>query len=250
MIDEDKHLTSRLQFAEERQERITENAQDAQLQSAARAFFDASIAHKYSYNFTWLGVPIIQYPQDIMAMQEVIWQVKPQLIVETGVAHGGSVVLSASILEMLGGERCVVGIDNDLRPHNRDALEKHPLAHRIKLLHGSSVDETVVMQVRRMAEGKRVLVFLDSNHTAEHVFRELRAYSPMVKKNSYVVVFDTCIEHMSESQIGDRPWRRGNSPATAVQKFLLENQRFVVDKQYDYKSLITVAPGGWLKCVK
>jgi len=205
---------------------------------------------KYSYNFTWMGIPIIQFPQDMVAMQEIIWQVKPDLIIETGVAHGGSLVFSASMLELLGGKRHVIGIDIDIRSHNRVEIEKHPMSKRISLVQGSSIDAGTVAQVRKLAEGySNVLVFLDSNHTHDHVLKELECYSPFVTPGSYLVVFDTVIEDMPADFYPDRPWGKGNNPKTAVHEFLRGNKDFVIDESIPQKILITVAPDGYLKRV-
>jgi cephalosporin hydroxylase len=206
---------------------------------------------KYSYNFTWLGRPIIQYPQDIMAMQEIIWKVKPDLIVETGIAHGGSLIFHASMLELIGGDSRVLSVDIDIREHNKIEIEKHPMYKRITMIEGSSVDESVARRVRDLAKGKkRVLVSLDSNHTHDHVLKELELYSPLVTKGSYCVVFDTVIEDMPENSFPDRPWGKGNNPKTAVREFLSNNDRFEIDRELENKLLITVAPDGYLKCVK
>jgi cephalosporin hydroxylase len=206
---------------------------------------------RYSYNFTWLGRPIIQFPQDIVALQEIVWQVKPDLIVETGVAHGGSLVLYASLLQLLGGNGHVVGIDVHIRDHNRRELANHPLADRISLVEGSSSDPRVVTQVQEIAATRKsVLVALDSNHTHEHVLAELRLYSPLVTRGSYLVVFDTIIQDMPHDFFPGRGWGHGNNPRTAVEAFLLENDRFAVDTEMDNKLLITVAPGGYLRCIK
>lgn len=206
---------------------------------------------KYSYNFTWLGLPIIQLPQDIIAMQEIIWQVRPELIIETGIAHGGSLIFYASMLELLGGERKVVGIDIDIRQHNRVEIEKHPMFKRISMIEGSSIDETIAQQVHDFARGsKTVLVTLDSNHTHDHVLKELEIYSPLVTKGSYLVVFDTIIEDLPDDFFPDRPWGKGNNPKTAVHEFLRTNDRFVIDKDIEHKLLITVSPDGYLRCFK
>ena len=223
---------------------------DRDVQALSRIWVREIARHKYAYNFTWLGRPVIQFPQDLMAMQEIIWRVKPDLIIETGVAHGGSLIFSASLLELIGGEGHVLGVDIDIRPHNRQAVEQHPLARRIQMIQGSSVDPATAQQVRAVAAGKkRVLVVLDSNHTHAHVLQELRLYSPLVTKDSYMVVFDTLIEDMPDDLIKDRPWGRGNNPKTAVWEFLETNPRFVIDKNIEHKLLITVAPDGYLKCI-
>lgn len=225
--------------------------EDIHLQGLSNIWIREVTRHKYSYNFTWLGRPIIQLPQDILAMQEIIWQVKPDLIIETGIAHGGSLVFYASMLELLGTNGQVLGIDIDIRPHNRAAIEAHPMFKRITLLEGSSVAENMAEQVRRFAQDKQaILVVLDSNHTHAHVLEELRLYSPLVTAGSYLVVFDTVIEDMPDDFFPDRPWGRGNNPKTAVREFLKVNDRFAVDEEVAAKLLITVASGGYLRCVK
>ena len=207
--------------------------------------------YKYSYNFTWLGSPIIQFPQDIIAMQEIIWRVKPDLIIETGIAHGGSLIFYASMLELLGSNGEVLGIDIDIRKHNRKEIENHSMFKRITMIEGSSIDKGIAKQVWDFAkEKKNVLVVLDSNHTHEHVKRELEVYSPLVSKDSYLVVFDTAIEDLQEDFFSDRPWNKGNNPKTAVWEFLKTNNRFEIDKEIENKLLITVAPDGYLKCIK
>jgi cephalosporin hydroxylase len=236
-------------FAQERQREARVMREDRELDRLSRAWFDRSTKHHYSYNFTWLGRPIIQYPEDIVAVQEVIWRAQPDLIVETGVAHGGSLILSASMLEILG-RGSVIGVDIEIRPHNRRAIEAHPLARRIQLIEGSSVDTAVAAEVfARARDAKRVVVFLDSNHTHEHVIRELELYSPLVKKDSYLVVFDTVIEDMPPDSFPNRPWDIGNNPKTAVAEFLGKNRRFVVDEDFERRLLVTVAPRGYLRCV-
>jgi cephalosporin hydroxylase len=200
-----------------------------------------------------MGRPIIQYPQDIVAIQEIIWQVKPDLIIETGIAHGGSLILSASLLSLL--EICgeiehgqVVGVDIDIRQHNRIEIEKHPLSKKIIMLEGSSISPEIISEVRKIANSKkRVMVFLDSNHTHKHVIEELNLYSPFVSKGSYLVVFDTIVEDLPEKLISDRPWGKGNNPKTAVWEFLKDNKDFEIDTNIDNKLLISVAPDGYLR---
>lgn len=224
---------------------------DERLRLAADEFVARSCEHRYSYNFSWLGRPVIQYPQDLVALQEIIWTERPQLIVETGIAHGGSTVFYASMLELVGGAGRVVAVDIDIRPHNRAAIEQHSFSRRIQLIEGSSVDQHVVEQVRAAAHGiANVMLVLDSNHTREHVLHELELYSPLVKAGQHIVVFDTIIEQLPPEALGERPWGRGNSPHTAVQEFLRHNDRFVVDVQREAKLLISVAPGGYLRCIK
>jgi Cephalosporin hydroxylase len=243
-------------FQKEVAARIESNGTDDEIQSSARAFMQPSVAARYSYNFSWLGRPVIQYPQDIMAMQELIWSLKPDLIIETGIAHGGSLIFSASMLELnaacggpANGE--VLGIDVDIRAHNRSAIEDHPMAKRIHMIEGSSTAPDVVEATRARAAGKRnVLVCLDSNHTHEHVLAELQSYAPLTTLGSYCVVFDTIIEEMPPSMYPDRPWGPGNSPKSAVVEYLRTNHNFEADETIDHKLLITVARGGYLRRVR
>jgi cephalosporin hydroxylase len=239
------------EFINERSERIKKNGANSELAKAARQFNTESNKAQYSYNFSWMGRPIIQYPQDMIAMQELIWQLKPDLIIETGIAHGGSLVYYASLLELIGkGE--VLGIDIDIRSHNKKEIEAHPMFRRIKMIEGSSIDETTVNKVRAHAEGKKViLVSLDSNHTYDHVFKELEMYAPLVSPGSYIVVFDTIVEDLPEGYFSQsRPWGIGNNPKTAVHAFLAENDAFEIDHSIDNKLLISVAPEGYLKRIK
>jgi len=225
-------------------------AADPEVRALRDRLFDLMGKHRYSYNWTWFGRPIIQLPQDVLAMQALILAEQPDLIIETGVAHGGSLVFSASMLELLGGAGRVVGVDIDIRPHNRRAIEAHPLAHRIALIQGSSVDEGVAAAVRAHARGaRRVMVCLDSNHTDDHVARELALYAPLVTPGHHLVVFDTAIEDMPASAFPDRPWGPGNSPKTAVRAFLARNPAFVVDRELEARLLFSVAPEGYLKRV-
>lgn len=253
-------------FQAEVESRISANAEDAELQRATADFMRTSLVAKYSYNFSWLGRPIIQYPQDIAAMQELIWEVKPDLIVEAGIAHGGSLILSASMLALLdlteaieGGytldprtsRRRVLGVDIDIREHNRHAIEAHPMASRISMIQGSSIAPEVVEQVRAFAENySRVLVCLDSNHTHDHVLAELEAYASLTSVGSYCVVFDTVVEDMPGSMFPDRPWGPGDNPKTAVHQFLKSHPEFEIDRSIQNKLLLTVAPDGYLRRVK
>jgi cephalosporin hydroxylase len=238
-------------FDRRNREKIEQMQKSDKAKKLSMNWFSHVSKYEYSYHFTWLGRPIIQFPQDVIAMQEIIWTVKPDLIIESGIAHGGFLVFYASMLELIGGDGLALGIDVEVRPHNRVEIEQHPLWKRMAIIEGSSVDNDVVRQVMKFAEGKRqVLVALDSNHTHEHVRKELELYSPLVKKGGYLVVFDTIIEDMPDDFSRDRCWGRGNNPKTAVMEFLKSNDRFVVDKEVEDKLLITVAPGGYLKCVK
>lgn len=253
-------------FEEQKSANILALGADDQLKAMSGLWVQKSGDHKYAYNFSWLGRPIIQLPQDIIALQEIIWQVKPDLIIETGIAHGGSLIMSASMLALLdyceavkSGQmlnpakplRKVLGIDIDIRAHNRVALEAHPLYSRIDMIEGSSIAPEVIAQVHQRAQGiTRVLVCLDSHHTHDHVLAELEAYAPLTSEGSYCVVFDTIIEDMPAEMFADRPWGPGNNPKTAVWEFLKTHHEFEIDKSIQNKLLITVAPDGYLKRVK
>ncbi|HEV7282037.1 MAG TPA: cephalosporin hydroxylase family protein [Pirellulaceae bacterium] len=224
---------------------------DEELRTASRQWFDLASRHEYSYHFKWLGLPIIQFPQDVLAAQEIIWDVKPDLIIETGIARGGSLILYASLLQLIGGEGRVLGIDIDIRDHNRQAIESHPMARRIDMIQGSSIDDGIAAEVRRRAEGKRtVMVMLDSNHTHAHVLRELELYAPLVTKGSYLLVFDTVVELMQPDAFPDRPWSVGDNPMTAVREYLQTTDRFEIDQSIEDKLQLTVAPQGYLRCVR
>lgn len=253
-------------FQEEVQKLIAASGRNQSLKEASRSWMEESIRARYSYCFSWLGRPIIQYPQDVFAMQEIIWATRPDLLVETGVAHGGSLVFSASMLALLdycdaaasGGTvdpsrpaRTVLGVDIDIRAHNRSAIEAHPMASRIRMIQGSSIDPSVVAQVHEVARGRQsVLVVLDSNHTHEHVLAELDAYAPLVTAGSYCVVFDTVVEHLPKELFPDRPWGPGDNPKTAVHAWLRRHPEFEIDRQMVDKLQLTVAPDGYLRRVR
>ena len=227
------------------------------IQKVSEEFLKLSIESKYSYNFKWLDRPIIQYPQDIVAFQEIVSSIKPDLIIETGIAHGGSLILSASllcILDLLEGKdpieskRSVIGIDIDIRKHNKEAILKHPLSYKIKLIEGSSIDQNIIKEVKNISKKfNKVLVALDSNHSHKHVLSELEAYANLVTKDSYCIVFDTIIENLPKNSFPDRNWEVGNNAMTAVKEWLNSNPNFKIDKEIDKKLLISCAPNGYLK---
>jgi cephalosporin hydroxylase len=254
-----------MSFENEVSERVNAIGGNAELRLCAHEFIKVSLLPQYSYNFTWMGRPIIQYPQDMAAMQELIWEVKPDLIIETGIAHGGSLIMNASLLAMLdycdaieNGElldpvkpkRRILGIDIDIREHNRKAIEAHPMSNRIDMIQGSSIAPEIINRVKNYAKNYNcILISLDSNHTHDHVLAELQAYAPLTSIGSYCVVFDTVVEDMPKELSGDRPWGPGNNPKTAVWEYLKTHPEFVVDKSIENKLLITVAPDGYLKRV-
>ena len=250
------------QFKRECADEVVDQTADRCLGEATRNWFKRANSHKYSYHFEWLSRPIIQYPQDIVVMQELIWKVNPDLIIETGIAHGGSLIFSASMLALLDlceqshatllpnpkKPRRVVAVDIDIRAHNRKALEEHPLFPRITMIQGSSIEQSIINQVKKEAEQhENIIVCLDSNHSHDHVLAELNAYAPLVSRGSYCVVFDTIIADMPEDVFPGRPWGRGDNPKTAVYEYLNKHPEFENDKNIENKILITVAPGGYLR---
>lgn len=254
------------QFEQERHARIAGYGQDERFRSLSRDWLEASMARQYVYNFDWLGRHIIQYPQDMVAMQELVWRVRPDCIIETGIAHGGSLVLSASLLALLDmcdaieagttldprqSRRKVVGIDIDIRARNRAAIEAHPMASRIQMIQGSSIASDVIAKVHAIAQGyERVMVCLDSMHTHGHVLAELDAYAPLVTTGSYCVVFDTFVEDMPPRFFADRPWDVGNNPKTAVHQWLSNHPDFEIDHTMEDKLQVTVAPDGFLRRIR
>ena len=264
-VSKDREINAVTEFKNEVKNNIKGLANDKDLQALSRMWIRDVARHKWSYNFRWMDRPAIQFPNDVWAMQEIIWKIKPDLIIETGIAHGGSLIFSASMLSLLdycdafeqgvmldpkSPRRRVLGIDIDIREHNREAIEAHPMSNRIDMIQGSSIDQEIISQVYKIASGyKCVLVCLDSNHTHDHVLAELEAYAPLVTKDSYCAVFDTIVEDMPEGLASNRPWGPGNNPKTAVWEYLKTHPEFEVDKQIDHKLLISVAPDGYLKRV-
>lgn len=251
------------QFNNEVRENIKGLGEDKDLQALSRIWVREISPHKWAYNFSWLGRPAIQFPNDAWAMQELIWKIKPDLIIETGIAHGGSLIFSASMLALLDmceaiesgtvldpkkSKRKVLGLDIDIRQHNQEAIEAHPMSSRIQMIQGSSIAPEVIEQVKAVAKNhQRVMVCLDSNHTHEHVLAELKAYAPLTSIGSYCVVFDTIVEDMPKAMFPDRPWGPGDNPKTAVWEYLKTHPEFEIDKSIDDKLLISVAPDGYLK---
>lgn len=240
------------QFYFNKERSIERFKKNIELRDLGIKFLSDTAPNKYTYNFTWMGRPIIALPQDMIAMQEIIWNVKPDLIIETGIAHGGSIVYYASLLELIGEDGIVLGIDIDIRKHNRELIENHPMSKRIKMIEGSSLSEEVVSDVSKIAsQKKKILICLDSNHTHDHVLQELKLYSSFTSIGSYCVVFDTSIEDMPENyDWKNKNWGKGNNPKTAIHEFMKTNTDFVVDHEIDSKLLISVALGGYLKRVK
>lgn len=238
-------------YRQEKQNSILSFATDTEFRELSNRWRTMALERKYMNNFSWLGRPLIQLPSDAMAIQEIIWAIKPDLVIETGIAHGGSLILSASMLELIG-KGDVIGIDIEIRPHNRQEIQNHPLSERITLIEGSSIEEETIKKVKAAAKGKeKILVLLDSNHTHEHVLAELNAYADLVSVDSYCIVFDTFIEDMPDDYIWtDRPWSKGNNAKTAVWDWLKNHNEFEIDKSIEDKLLLTSAPDGFLKRVK
>jgi len=243
-------VDDRVAFERDKRVHAAGMAGDEALAERALDVLVRSDQHNWSYQWSWLGVPIIQMPPDIIAVQEILWEHKPDFVVETGVARGGSLILYASILELIGKGR-VIGIDIDIRPHNRDSIERHPLSRRIDLIQGSSIDSSLVADVRRrIPKGASVMVILDSNHTHAHVLDELRLYGPLVTKGQFLIVADTVVESIPAQGHRPRPWGPGDNPATALDAYLDECDRFERDAFVNAKLLISSSPGGYLRCVK
>jgi len=239
------------QFKLERAADIKKMSADVELKSKSIEWMIKADKYKYTYNFTWLGRPIIKFPNDIVVMQEIIWDVKPDLIIETGIAHGGSIIFSASMLELIGNDGLVVAVDVDIRKHNRAEIERHPLSKRILMFEGDSVSGEAVGRIKEIATSReRVMVFLDSLHTHEHVLKEMNLYSPLVTIGSYMVLPDTFIEYFPKSYYEDRPWDVGNNPMTALTEFLSSNDNFIIDKERSDKLMITEAFDGYLRRIK
>jgi cephalosporin hydroxylase len=255
-----------LRFKNECADYISQQSGDSNLTHLTNEWFNSSFLFKYPYNFEFMGRPIIQYPQDMVAMQEIIWKIKPDLIIETGIAHGGSLIMSAAMIALIDmceaienglihnpkeSKRKVLGIDIDIRQHNREAIKNHPMASRIQMIQGSSIAPEIITQVHKIAQDyQRILVCLDSNHTHEHVLAELQAYASLASIGSYCVVFDTIVEDMPSETFPNRPWGPGNNPKTAVWDYLKTHKEFEIDKSIQNKLLISVAPDGYLLKVK
>ena len=237
----------RQEFETSRREDAGRLAADAEVRSSARRLFAQADRHNFSYMWNWCGVPIIQNPEDIVAMQEILWETRPDVVIELGVARGGSLILYSSVLALIGKGR-VVGVDIDIRPHNREVIESHPLSDRIALIEGSSTDPSVLENVRtHIGEADRVAVILDSDHTHEHVLNELRLYAPLVTPGQFLVVADTVVEEIPEQGHRPREWGPGNNPMTALREFMRESNGFVEDAWINAKLLLTSSPGGYLR---
>jgi cephalosporin hydroxylase len=237
-------------FDVKNRKQIKAMAKDAEFNKLSEKWCVRSLKHQYPHHFTWLGRPILQFPQDVIAMQEIIWKVKPEVIIETGVARGGSLIFYASMLKLLGNHGEVVGIEIALRKHNRDALKKHPFSKKIKIVDGSSVDPKVAMRVHDYVGGRKAMVVLDSNHLGSHVLQEMNLYSDLVTKGSYLIVSDTFLESFPPGFFPNRPWDKGDNPATAVYEFMKTNKRFKNDEELVNKLGITSCPVGYLKCIR
>lgn len=240
------------EFFEERQADIKEMASDQSLRDKTLDWMLHANKYKYSYNFTWMGRPIIKFPSDMIIQQELMWNLRPDVVIETGIAHGGSVIFTAAMMEMMGINGEVIGIDIDIRKHNRDAIEAHPMAKRITMYEGNSVEAEMIEKVRRHTVGKRcVMVILDSLHSHEHVYKELLAYAPMATVGSYCIVLDTFIEFFPKGYYSStRPWDVGDNPYTAMQQYLSESELFQIDRNLTHKGMITEAIDGYLKRVR
>jgi cephalosporin hydroxylase len=240
------------EFFAERAADIEAMGKDEELRRKSIDWMQHADRYKYTYNFTWMGRPIIKFPADMVIQQELMWRLKPDLIIETGIAHGGSIIFSASMMEMMGIEGEVVGIDIDIRAHNRALIESHPMMKRITLYEGSSTSPEIVEKVKKHLAGKKcVMVVLDSLHSHAHVYDELKLYAPMVTKDSYCILPDTFIEFFPKGYYSStRPWDVGDNPYTAMKQYLSETDLFEIDKSLTAKAMITETIDGYLKRVK
>ena len=250
-------------FDAECKNEILQQGSDIKLSQISKKWLAQSSIHKYSYHFSWMGRPIIQLPQDIMALQEIIWSTKPDIIIETGIAHGGSLCFNASMLSLLDLAdlkklpkqsstpkitRKVIGVDIDIREHNKNAVTSHPMADKIIMIEGSSIEKSIFEKIKKLIPShSKVLVILDSNHTEDHVLEELRLYKELVTVDSYCIVCDTIVAQMADEFYKNRPWGINNNPKGAVDKFLKESPNFIVDDEIDNKLLVSMSPKGYLK---
>jgi cephalosporin hydroxylase len=243
----------RAEFEVERRRHSLALGADAALVEQAIDCLAKAERHNYSYVWSWMGVPIIQMPPDIVATQEIIWKAKPDVIIETGVARGGSVIFYASILALIGRGK-VIGVDIDIRAHNRDTIEKHPMASRIALIEGSSIAAETVARVKaEIPRGANVMLILDSDHSRAHVLAELRAYAPLVTSGQYLIVADTMLGLMRPDQTPTSRshfWPAGDEPMAALNDYLRETDRFEPDAETNGKMIFANSPGGYLRCVK
>jgi len=233
-----------------KRETAASQMKDAELRKTALDFIIDSDKHGYGYQWTWLGLPFIQMPQDMIVTQEIIWETKPDLIIETGIAWGGSVVFYASLLQLIGNGE-VVAVDLNLYDHVAQRIMSYPFSDRVHLYKGSSTDPAIAAKVKAHVKlGKKVMVLLDSNHTHQHVLDELRIYAPLVTKGQYLVVSDTIVEDIPPQKHRLRPWGPGNNPKTALRQYMKESDRFEVDEYTNSKLLLTYTPEGYCRCVK
>jgi cephalosporin hydroxylase len=236
------------EFDEFRKNQLAAQNNDSEFQNLSKEWMRQSCDKRYSYQFDWLGIPIIQMPTDIVIFQEIVWKTRPDLIIETGIARGGSINFWASIQNLCDIDGEVIGVDIDIRGHAKDAISKSKFRDQISLIEGDSTAQSVVEQVEKIAaQHKNVMLILDSNHTHEHVLKELEIYTKFVSPGGYILVLDTIIEDLPVP--GDRPWQPGDNPMTAVIEFMKGKEReFSLDSYYEKRSLLTVAPHGyWMK---
>lgn len=236
-------------FQQEREADIEKMGNDAVLRQKSLDWMLHADKYKYTYNYAWMGRPIIKFPNDILIQQEIMWELKPDLVIETGIAHGGSIIFTASMMEMMGIPGEVVGVDIDIRPHNKHAIDNHPMKKRITMYEGSSVEPNIIDKVKNHTIGKRcVMVILDSLHSHNHVYQELCAYAPMTTIGSYCILPDTFIEFFPKGYYSEsRPWDVGDNPYTAMRSFMDQNNSFEIDKSRTNKAMITETIDGYLK---
>lgn len=242
-------MFERKKFDREKIDSISEARADGKLIQKGLDFVEYSDKHRYGYNWTWMDLPIIQMPEDIVLTQELLWELKPDFVIELGIAWGGSLAMYAAFME-LSGKGQVIGIDITIPKHNAEAIMSCPVSSRISLIEGSSIDKSLFDNVAaRIPKGSKVMMVLDSNHTHEHVYKELTLWSPLVHADSYIIVSDTIVEHIPAQDHRPRPWGPGNNPGTAAIKFLSENPRFTSENSYSDRAIASFNPAGYLKAL-
>ena len=234
-----------IEFQEWRKKLLGSQSNNLEFQAASSDWMQLAVDNKYSHQFDWLGVPIIQMPEDLIIFQEIVYKTRPDLIIETGVARGGSIIFWASIQKLCGITGKVLGVDVDIRQHARSAINDSNFKDEIDLIEGSSIEDKVVDQVKKIiSQHKRIMVVLDSNHTHEHVLSELEIYSKFVSKDCFLLVLDTVIDDLKVDST--RPWGPGSSPKSAAKEFMLKtSEDFINEQSYENRALLSVAPNGY-----
>ena len=246
-----KEIISKDEFIDINLKAADAMSKDQNLQNDAKNVLIKADEHRWIHQGSWLGEPLLNLPQDMVALQDIIWRTKPDFIIEVGVAWGGGILFEAMLLDYIDGKK-VIGLDIFIPSDLRKRIMNHKkLSDRIELVEGDSTSEETIRKVKTILNGsKKVLVILDSYHTHDHVMNELKTFSQFVGKGHYLICGDTIVEHVPIQKHRPRPWGPGNNPGTAVRQFLVENDSFEIDEDLEKKLLLTCHPGGYLKAVK